>query len=477
MSNPLAGPTIATPGTWSSPIGLADVVAGGASMTALSSDGPDLLWLESIPDQDGRITVMRLRPGQATGDEPTELTPAPASVRSRVNEYGGGAYSCAAGVLVYCDDSDATVKLRHDDGTVQALTSGDALLRYGDLRVHPDLGLVLAIREDHREPGEAQTTIVAIEFPATDGLPGREHVLCSGASFYASPELSPDGQFAFVEWNHPAMPWDSSLLKVGRLQLEDGPAPTDIQTIAGIEHAGLDGVAVQHPRWASDGSLVFTSDASGHHLLCAWSNGQTRRLHSDSADFDLPKWVLGNHAHAELDTDRILTWSLTEGQGQLAIVSTTGEPTKRLAGVSMVDSLCACQGQGYAIVDRPAHPRALVRVPDGGKLHVVRRLGAEPEHEYVSVARSLLFDGRHGPVQAWYYPPTNPEFKSPPAVRPPLLVRVHGGPTAIATNGYDPEGDAVVHREQLDQRVHRSSVPRVVSPQHPCPHRGAARSR
>ncbi|MEQ1788491.1 MAG: S9 family peptidase, partial [Acidimicrobiales bacterium] len=32
-------------------------------------------------------------------------------------------------------------------------------------------------------------------------------------------------------------------------------------------------------------------------------------------------------------------------------------------------------------------------------------------------------------AHALYYPPTNPEMTGPDAEKPPLLVRIHGGPT------------------------------------------------
>ena len=418
-------------GSWASPIGLDQMVAGTAEMFALTADGGDLLWCESHPDQAGRVTVLRLRDANTT-----ELTPAPSSVRSRVNEYGGGAYHAAHGVLAFCDDLDGAVKLRSPNGSIRPLTAADPQVRYGDLRVHPQLPLVLAVREDHRHAGEPEQTIVALGWPRADGTPGAEHVLCRGADFYASPELSAAGELAWVEWQHPAMPWDSSLLKVGRLVLGPYPEVREIRIVAGTVNAGVDGVAIQNPRWLSTGELVFLSDAGGYTRLHRWRAGQVTCLHADEADFALPMWNLGNHTWAELTPDRLLTSSFTSGLGQLAIVSTTGSPTRRLAGISHADSVCACLGVGYALVDRPLQTRSLVKIGEGGKLETLRTLGTTPKHTHTSVARSLEFSGRHGPVQAWYYPPTNADFVAPAGSRPPLLLRVHGGPTAMAHNGY-----------------------------------------
>ena len=92
MSSPQA-PIVAAHGAWASPIGIEQVVSAGANLFGLISDGADLLWCESRPDQEGRVTVLRLR-----DSEVSELTPTPASVRSRVNEYGGGACHSRDGV-------------------------------------------------------------------------------------------------------------------------------------------------------------------------------------------------------------------------------------------------------------------------------------------------------------------------------------------------------------------------------------------
>lgn len=428
-----AQPTIAAYGSWRSTITVDAVVAAGSSMSELVADGDDLYWLETHPDQDGRTGVMRLRSGAAD-----ELTEPQANVRSRVNEYGGGAFDVRAGVLAYCDDTDRSVKLRTPNGRVQTLTNGDQRLRYGDLRVYPAIPAVLAVREDHRGQGEPEHTIVALGWPAADGTPGPEHVLCQGADFYANPALSSDGQLAWIEWQHPAMPWDATVLKVGRLHTREAGWTVDqVAVVAGREHSGLDGIAVQHPRWLADGCLVYVSDASGFFQLSEWDGRQSRALHADGVDFDLPMFVLGNNRQAELTPEHLLAWRLDEGLCQLAVVSRTGEETRRLAGVAAVDSVAAAHGVAHAIVDRPADTRALVKVRTDGKLEVLRTAGPSPDHAYVSVARSLVFEGRHGPVQCWFYPPSNEHFASEGAARPPALMRVHGGPTAMTTNAYN----------------------------------------
>ena len=84
---------------------------------------------------------------------------APFNVRSRVHEYGGGAYAVRDGVVVFSDFTDNRLYRVRDGRTTPLTPVSDH--RYADLRVHPDRDLVLAVREDHSGDGEPVTTIVA----------------------------------------------------------------------------------------------------------------------------------------------------------------------------------------------------------------------------------------------------------------------------------------------------------------------------
>jgi dipeptidyl aminopeptidase/acylaminoacyl peptidase len=60
--------------------------------------------------------------------------------------------------------------------------------------------------------------------------------------------------------------------------------------------------------------------------------------------------------------------------------------------------------------------------------------------EYVSVARPVEFPTTGGKTaHALFYPPHHPEYRGPEGERPPLVVRVHGGPTAHVSSILRPE--------------------------------------
>ncbi|EPH00389.1 hypothetical protein HMPREF1531_02498 [Propionibacterium sp. oral taxon 192 str. F0372] len=418
---------VARYGTWTSPLTAASVVAASGTMSCLIGDQTGVWWLESTPQRKGYSAVMRFADGivtQMTGDE--------VSVRSRVNEYGGGAFDACDGYLVHCDDATSRLLVREPDGTIRPLTSADPLVHYGDLRIHPDRGLVLAVREDHHVAGQAETTLVAIDL-----VDSTQHILAQGADFYANPALSPDGLLAWLEWNQPVMPWHSTLLYCGQLTPE---GVVDVELVAGIPQAVFDGIGVHHPRWvevAGRHLLMYTSDASGYFTLMLHDGEVARPLGNPGGDVDKPMFVIGNHAHAQLADGSVLGQLVVEGQHFLQLTRMDGT-VRRLGGVAGVDSVAAHAGVGYALIDRPACPRSLVRLNPDGSLTELRSLGAPPDPGMTSVARSIVMDGHLGSVQMWYYPPTNDAHRAPEGTRPPALVRVHGGPTAMATNAYDP---------------------------------------
>src|SRR4029453_10166778 len=168
-------------------------------------------WLESRADERGRASLWRRL---LSGGEPVEVTSPTACVRDRVHEYGGGEYHVSAGTVVYSELSDGRLYAVRDDAPPRPITPEGAL-RFGDIRVHPDLDLVLAVREDHSGVGEPINTIVALDLdgPKTDGAP----VPSGGADFSPPPELSASGPLAWTQWNHPNMPWDSTTIMIGSL--------------------------------------------------------------------------------------------------------------------------------------------------------------------------------------------------------------------------------------------------------------------
>src|SRR5918993_3705950 len=208
-------------GTWASPISVDALVSTAVGLSAVRVDGDHVYWLESHPGQGGRTGLWRQ---PLAGGPASELPRAPANVRTRVYEYGGGEYAVGDGLVVYSELTDGRVYRVTETGPEPITPAG--AFRFGDLRLHPEQGVVLAVREDHSGDGEPVHTIVRLDMagPNLDG----GTVVCAGADFYATPELSPSGRLAWTEWNHPDMPWDASTVIVGSLGTDGVTRPTAV---------------------------------------------------------------------------------------------------------------------------------------------------------------------------------------------------------------------------------------------------------
>src|SRR5688500_1563943 len=98
-------PRIAPYGTWSSALSAKGVAAGGPRLGAAAVTRDDLYWVEGRPQEGGRYALVRRR---ADGTI-EEATPEGANVRSRVHEYGGGAYAVSDGVVSYVNFADQRI--------------------------------------------------------------------------------------------------------------------------------------------------------------------------------------------------------------------------------------------------------------------------------------------------------------------------------------------------------------------------------
>lgn len=117
-----------------------------------------------------------------------ERTPAPFNLRTRVHEYGGGAYAVRDGVVVGVDFQDQRLyRLQAGRPPVALTPESDKALRYADMAIDPVRPRLVAVREDHREEGEPVNTLVLLDLEAE----GEGTVIASGHDFFACPGSAP----------------------------------------------------------------------------------------------------------------------------------------------------------------------------------------------------------------------------------------------------------------------------------------------
>ncbi|GAA4122643.1 S9 family peptidase [Knoellia locipacati] len=421
-------------GSWPSPLSPAALTAATRGLDEVRVDGADTYWLESRPWEGGRVALVR-HVG-ATGDV-EDVVSEGVNVRSRVHEYGGGAYAVRSGTVVVTTMPDLRVHVVTGDGSLRAITP-EGGFRYGGLVLGD--GFVLAVREDHSGDGEPVNTLVRLDLgDNADG--GR--VLWEGSDFVSRPALSADGsRVAVVTWDHPNMPWDTTTLRLADLDSASDAGGAGGAAAAGpldwVVVAGNEDVSVGQPQFAADGALWFASDESGWWNLKRHTASGVEAVHRVEADLMTPQWVLGMRDFAFLGDGRVLVHWWARGVGRLGVLDpASGEIADvDIEGVQF-DHLQAVGDEVALRVGTLSDLPVIFRGTFDGAFTPIRRSrdeGLDPA--YASRAEPWTWPNSNGdPVHGVFLAPTHPEATGPEGELPPLLVFVHGGPTSATEAG------------------------------------------
>src|SRR5271169_2977125 len=149
-------------GSWKSPITSDLIVAQSIGLSEVRMDGEDIYWLESRPHEAGRCVVVRYVPGSSFNED---VNPDPFNVRSRVHEYGGGAWTVSAGTVYFSNYSDGRLFRMERGGHWPYPLTPEGSYRYADGIIDTRRRRWMGVREDHTprpetEPQEPVNTLV-----------------------------------------------------------------------------------------------------------------------------------------------------------------------------------------------------------------------------------------------------------------------------------------------------------------------------
>ncbi|MBM3450743.1 MAG: S9 family peptidase [Armatimonadetes bacterium] len=414
-------------GTWPSPI-MPEMLAGAAvGLSQPAIDGDDLYWVESRPAEAGRNVIVRRERSGAV----TDVLPAGFDARSRVHEYGGGAYAARAGHVVFSNAADGRLYQITPGGPPRPLTP-EGPFRYADLVLDAPRARLLCVREDHTAATSApRNEVIAVDLHGS--VPPT--VLLGGHDFYAAPRLSPDGtRLAWLSWDQPDMPWDATALSVARL----GPngTPLALTVIAG----GRD-ESIFQPEWSPSGDLWYVSDRSGWwnlYRVPATGGAPTPMLPME-AEFGRPQWAFALTTYGFASPQRVVCAYVRDGVWHLgALDLTEGGLSPFPADLCAISDLRVGDGRAVVVGASLSTPPSIVEVDAHTGESLIRKRSSE-----ISVTAGDRSEPRHiayashGGARGYtfYYPPCNAAFTGYPGEKPPLIVRGHGGPTASASPG------------------------------------------
>lgn len=415
--------TTAPYGTWESPI-TADLIASDTvRLGDIHIDRGNIYWVEMRPDEAGRYVIMVRTSDGKTAD----VTPPPFNARTRVHEYGGGSYIVFEGTVYFSHFKDNRLYIQEPGMMPRPLTP-EGEMRYADLVVDRRHNRLLCVREDHSGEGEAVNTLVAISLSDPD----EGQVLVSGNDFYASPRISPDdSKLVWLTWNHPNMPWDGT--ELWSADIAPNGTLGKPKMVAGGKTE-----SIFQPQWSPGGELYFASDRTGWWNLYRWEDGRAVNVYEMEAEFGRPQWSFGMSAYAFISAEQLLCTYVQDGNMQMAILSIADRTLKPVElPYTNFGSVHVAGGQAAFVAASPTEFDSVVRIDLADKQIEVLRRSSEIEVDagYLSLPELVEFPTENGrTAYAYYYAPANRDFEPPPGERPPLVVKVHGGPTGFSSS-------------------------------------------
>jgi len=418
-------------GTWISPISSQQIAEGETSILNMLVDGDDTYWCEMRPKNHGRYTIVRR---DASGNI-QDVTPPDFNVRTFVHEYGGGAFTVANRIVYASNGANGAIYIFKPNSSPIQLTQGQTKIetsnglpkwkgiRFADMRATSH-GLI-AIAEKHEPARDVENFLALI-----DTKTGECKKLADGYDFYSSPAISSDGKnIAWICWNHPEMPWTNTELWMAEID-EKGILKNPRQIAGKIPES------IFQPQW-KDGILYFVSDRDkGWWNIHSFSNDRIENLCPIEAEVAEPLWVFDRSTYAFLGSKIVFAYN-SLGRWHLGLLDphtkewhTIPRPSTNIQHIRSGNN-CVEFLEGY-----PDKPQAIIRMEDkpGYPLKELISFKGGIEEGYLSIPQHIAFPSNGRTAYGLYYAPKNKDFQGPHGEKPPLVVMIHGGPTAQTRN-------------------------------------------
>ncbi len=453
-------------GTWSSPLGAAEVAAGAAPIFDAAFRGDEIFYSTKIPAEKARTGLVRTslsRPG-----EREQVIPTGFNIRSAVHEYGGASWALDQNseVIYFVNAADQRVWQIIPGRAPHALTPDTSgRIRYGDLHMSP-WGL-LCVREDCRSTRRERAIVLLTKHGTTNVLSAHSH-------FMAWPRLSPDGSsLAFIGWEHPNMPWDGTTLWLVDVRTPATPAVAVLsgdgverprRADPGMPSPTDPGISLLQPEFTSDSSLHVISDHHGHWSLYGldFDAVASRSLVTDDRQAPAPERIGFDRLRPVIDTGEEIggalwqlgtRWHLNDGD-EVWAHSQAATATLVRCRLTPSDTTLGPSDTAWETIDTTGETFGTIELLDLGRTHLLltakstRRPGVLYAVDRVTGLFTEIASERLDTHQGYYsrpqvgelggvpvviHPPHNPRFAAPVDELPPFVVSIHGGPTGQAT--------------------------------------------
>ncbi|TXT64945.1 MAG: hypothetical protein BAJALOKI3v1_150048 [Promethearchaeota archaeon] len=428
---------------WKPIISPEEVYSDLIGLNNLSLINSRVCWLESRPSEGGR-NVLVLE--DSNNNTTTDITPENYYIRTRVHEYGGGAYAVNDDHAYFVNFGDQRIyrQFLHQNDKIVPITpelnEDGSLGKYASLELMPNGKYLIFVYEKEYKNKENKNFLACIDIKRSDSK-AEPILLHEGYDFYGVPRFSNDGaKIAWLSWNHPHMPWDKTILWEG--EFKDGKIKNPKKII------DMPLSSICFPQYDPEGNLYFVMDKanySNNDYQNFWNiysysreNGEIFPITDSFKEFGEPLWWFGNNKYTFLDTKIIISSYTNKGRMHLCEINTINKNIKPF-DFSFTEYSSVIKVDDNVIAFIAAGPKT---IPSVYKYNIkedeLKRLKKStdvsiPEKD-ISTPKLIQYESEQGNnAYGHLYLPKNHNYSKNEKKKPPLLVRIHGGPTARAS--------------------------------------------
>jgi dipeptidyl aminopeptidase/acylaminoacyl peptidase len=405
-------------GSWDSKFSAKEIAEKTVKLNFLDI-GKEKIYFDEIKAKEGGKTFLFEK--SFDGEEKNVLGKE-FSVRTRANEYGGKSFFVEEDFILFCNDEDQNIYRRFKSGKIEKITNTENV-RYADLCFDKKRNLLFCVEEKH-EGENVINSLICIDLKTKS-----KKTVKRGADFYSSITISPNSKkLAYLYWDLPNLPWDGTTLVISDIK-ENGELENEVKVAGGEKES------IFQPLFSPDNILYFVSDRTNFWNIYKYEEEEVFPIFLKEAEFGYPQWLFSFSTYCFVEKKEnysIVCTYVENGVFHLAEIDLKDKSLKEIENLpfNYFFNLKSNLKDVVFIAASPTLEKSIVLMDGKTKKFKIIKKSKSVDEKYISAPQSLKFLSGDKNVYAFYYPPKNPEFEGPKGEKPPLLVHVHGGPTA-----------------------------------------------
>ncbi|MBX9703565.1 MAG: prolyl oligopeptidase family serine peptidase [Silvanigrellaceae bacterium] len=442
-------------GFWESNISAEATARPIKSFSDLCANQNGFYWIESRPEHPGKTILVGY---DCTSKNVFDVTSVDEfNIKTSIIAYGGGALFVNSGCAYLFDKKDMNIyeinlstKFKR-----KIISEGSPNCYFGSFAVCENHDWLYCIRNIiNTKTAEEISEIVRISLK--ENTPSVIEVIEAGADFYSNVTLSKDGRLlSWLQWDELNMPWDNTQLYIATLDEHTGHLLSK-KHIAGMgkyPHSE----SILQPCWSATNELYFCSDASGFWNIYKYSQNKITQVCNLNMDFGRPSWIHGTKCYAFINDTDLVACAVQQGIWKLFLINTQENKVTEIktedttiqnieanSQAILVQSGNALSPLSLAVSLRKEKQQQLTEEPERLNFNrIARSLQPLTIKNLISTPQTLCIPSKGGDTFAYFYPPCHsnyfPQHQQGSSALPPLIVKLHGGPTSASELLYNPK--------------------------------------